>query len=76
MCIVGVVGRTNIVIDDALVAKAKELYGFETTREVVDYALRRLVGQGSRDGFLRLRGMGWEGDLDEMRESRFLDWSD
>lgn len=73
MCTVRLVGRTNIVIDDELVAKAKELYGFETT-EVVDFALRRLVGQGSREGFRRLRGMGWEGDLDEMRQTRFPDW--
>ena len=70
------VGRTNIVIDDELVAKAKELYGFETTREVVDFALRRLVGQGSREGLRRLRGIGWEGDLDEMRRTRFPDWSE
>ena len=68
------VGRTNIVIDENLVAKAKELYGFETTREVVDYALRRLVGQGSREGLKKLRGIGWEGDLDEMRQTRFPDW--
>lgn len=76
MCTVRPVGRTNIVIDDELVAKAKELYGFETTREVVDFALRRLVGQGSREGLRRLRGIGWEGDLDEMRRTRFPDWSE
>ena len=74
MCTVRPVGRTNIVIDDELVAKAKELYGIETTREVVDFALRRLVGQGSRGGFLALEGTGWDGDLDEMRQTRFPDW--
>lgn len=74
MCTVSSVGRTNIVIDDELVAKAKQLYGFETTREVVDFALRRLVGSGSREGFRKLRGTGWEGDLDEMRQTRFPDW--
>jgi len=74
MCTVRLVGRTNIVIDDELVAKAKELYGFETTREVVDFALRRLVGGGSREGLRDLRGIGWEGDLDEMRQTRFPDW--
>ncbi len=71
---VRLVGRTNIVIDDELVAKTKELYGFETTREVVDVALRRLVGSGSREGFRKLRGTGWEGDLEEMRQTRFPDW--
>ncbi|MBL8777838.1 MAG: type II toxin-antitoxin system VapB family antitoxin [Acidimicrobiales bacterium] len=43
MCPARLVGRTNIVIDDELVANAKQLYGFETTREVVDFALRRCV---------------------------------
>jgi Arc/MetJ family transcription regulator len=40
------VKRTNIVIDDALVERAKALYGFRTTREAVDYALRQLVADG------------------------------
>ena len=56
MCTVKSVGRTNIVIDDELVAKVKELYGFETTREVVDFALRRLVGNGSRGGVPQAAG--------------------
>ena len=37
-------GRTNIVIDDELVARAMEMYGLRTKRETVDLALRRLVG--------------------------------
>jgi Arc/MetJ family transcription regulator len=53
------VGRTNIVLDDELVARAMELYGLRTKREAVDYALRRLVeaddrpeheGEGLADG--------------------------
>ena len=39
-------GRTNIVIDDALVEKAMRLTGARTKREVVDLALRRLVEKG------------------------------
>jgi Arc/MetJ family transcription regulator len=38
--------RTNIVIDDELIERAKRLYGFRTTREAVDYALRQLVADG------------------------------
>jgi Arc/MetJ family transcription regulator len=38
-------GRTNIVIDDALVGRVMELYGLRTKREAVDFALRRLVGE-------------------------------
>jgi Arc/MetJ family transcription regulator len=37
-------GRTNIVIDDRLVARAMQMYGLRTKREAVDLALRRLVG--------------------------------
>jgi Arc/MetJ family transcription regulator len=35
--------RTNIVVDTALIDRAKALYGFRTTREAVDFALRQLV---------------------------------
>lgn len=38
-------GRTNIVIDDELVARVMELYGLRTKREAVDLALRRLAGE-------------------------------
>ena len=40
----GTVGRTNIVLDDRLVARAMDMYGLRTKREAVDLALRRLVG--------------------------------
>jgi Arc/MetJ family transcription regulator len=62
-------GRTNVVVDDELIAKAMELYEFRTKREAIDYALRRLVG-GVDDPYeaaLALEGIGWAGDLDEMR---------
>jgi Arc/MetJ family transcription regulator len=39
------VGRTNIVIDDELVARVMELYGLRTKREAVDFALRRLASE-------------------------------
>ena len=62
-------GRTNVVVDDELIAKAMELYELRTKREAIDYALRRLVG-GVEDPYeaaLALEGIGWEGDLDAMR---------
>jgi Arc/MetJ family transcription regulator len=68
------VARTNIVIDDALVEKAMRLYNLKTKREAVDLALRRLVGEYRPIDILELEGMGWEGDLDEMREARFPTW--
>lgn len=60
--------RTNIEIDEDLVAEAMERYGTRTMRETVDLALRSLVGERmSTAQVLALRGSGWEGDLDELR---------
>lgn len=39
------VSRTNIDIDDELVAKVMQRYGLTTKKDAVDYALRRLAGQ-------------------------------
>ncbi len=63
-------GRTNVVVDEVLIERVKRIYGARTTREAIDIALRRLVGDISDDpyaGLLALEGIGWEGDLDEMR---------
>jgi Arc/MetJ family transcription regulator len=60
--------RTNIDIDDALVAEVMRRYGVATKREAVDLALRRLVGVPlTKEFLLGLRGVGWAGDLDELR---------
>jgi Arc/MetJ family transcription regulator len=67
-------GRTNVVIDDELIERAMLLYNLRTKREAIDLALRRLVGEYKQIDILELEGMGWEGDLDEMRESRFPTW--
>jgi Arc/MetJ family transcription regulator len=67
-------GRTNVVVDDDLIERAMRLYNLKTKREAIDLALRRLVGEYKQIDILELEGMGWEGDLDEMRESRFPTW--
>ena len=46
--------RTNIVIDDELVADAMKLSGARTKREVVDLALRKLVASGRQKDILDL----------------------
>ena len=63
-----------MVVDDALIEKAMRLYNLKTKREAIDLALRRLVGEYQQIDILELEGMGWEGDLDEMRQSRFPTW--
>ena len=35
--------RTNIVIDDQLMAQAREMTGLQTKKDVVDHALRLLI---------------------------------
>jgi Arc/MetJ family transcription regulator len=62
--------RTNIEIDDELIARVMQRYRLGTKREAVDYALRRLVPEPmSLEEALAMQGSGWEGDLDEMRRA-------
>jgi Arc/MetJ family transcription regulator len=63
--------RTNVVLDEELVEKAKTLTGIKTTRAVVDEALRLLVRLREQGQVRDLRGrLRWEGDLAALRESR------
>ena len=48
--------RTNIVIDEQLVAAAMKLSGVKTKREVVELALRRLVTSAKQRDILDLVG--------------------
>jgi Arc/MetJ family transcription regulator len=60
--------RTNIEIDDTLLAQAMAATGQTTKRATVEEALRTVVRIRSQQEALRsLEGAGWEGDLDEMR---------
>ena len=52
--------RTNIVLDDELVAEAMKLTGAKTKREVVDRALRSLVQKYRQRELLELAGRGDE----------------
>jgi Arc/MetJ family transcription regulator len=63
-------GRTNLEIDDELVAEAMRRYGLTTKRAAVDLALRRLVGERmSAEEALEMEGTGWEADLTDLRTS-------
>ena len=63
------VSRTNIDIDDDVLGRVRELYGLRSKREAVDFALRRLLVEPmGADEAVAMRGSGWEGDLDELRE--------
>ncbi|MDD9991903.1 MAG: type II toxin-antitoxin system VapB family antitoxin [Rhodospirillales bacterium] len=63
--------RTNVDIDDAACAEVMRRYRLATKREAINYALRTLAAEPlGVDDARRLRGSGWEGDLDEMRTGR------
>ena len=60
--------RTNIVIDDQLMADALKASGLSTKKEAVEQGLRLLVQRSQQQEIRKLRGrIRWEGDLDEMR---------
>ena len=60
--------RTNIVIDDELIAEAMQLSGARTKREVVEHSLRLLVQLKRQERLRGARGkLQWIGDLEAMR---------
>ncbi len=62
--------RTNIVIDEKLLAEAIEATGAKTKREVVELGLAALVKLNKQKNLKSLRGkVEWTGDLEETRNS-------
>ena len=70
--------RTNVNIDDKACAEVMRRYDLATKREAINFALRTLAAEPtaiepmSVEEARSLRGIGWEGNLDEMRSSRVL----
>jgi Arc/MetJ family transcription regulator len=63
--------RTNIEIDDDLLSRAMAATGLTTKRATVEEGLRLLVRLGDQaEALADIKGLGWEGDLDEMRRDR------
>jgi Arc/MetJ family transcription regulator len=64
--------RTNIVLDEGLVRQGLKATGIKTRRALVHHALQELVRREKQKGWLALEGkIHWEGNLNEMRRSRF-----
>jgi Arc/MetJ family transcription regulator len=60
--------RTNIVIDDNLMAEAIELSQLKTKKAVVETGLRLLIQIKKQERIKSLRGkLKWHGDLEKMR---------
>ncbi len=60
--------RTNIVIDDELIADAMRATGLRTKREAVELGLKTLLRLRKQEEVRAFRGkLAWTGDLDAMR---------
>jgi Arc/MetJ family transcription regulator len=60
--------RTNIEIDDKLMADTLRATGLRTKREAVELGLRTLLRLRNQAALRRLRGrVEWRGDLEAMR---------
>ena len=63
--------RTNVEIDDNLMAEALKTGEFKTKKAAVEEGLRLLVQTRAQERIRRLRGkLRWEGSLEEMRRDR------
>jgi Arc/MetJ family transcription regulator len=60
--------RTNVVVDDELMASALQVSGLKTKKDVIEEGLRLLVQVKRQKEIRRFRGkLKWSGNLDEMR---------
>ena len=60
--------RTNIVIDDELMASALKMTGVRTKREAVELGLKALISLKEQEQIRKFRGkLQWRGELDAMR---------
>lgn len=60
--------RTNIEINDSLMADALKATGLRTKKEAVELGLKALIRLKKQGSIRALRGkLKWDGDLAEMR---------
>ncbi len=60
--------KTNIDIDDALIADALKVTGLTATDKIVELALTMLVQIKRQEAIKAFRGkLPWDGDLNQMR---------
>ena len=60
--------RTNVVVDDDLMASALKVSGLKTKKDAIEEGLKLLVQVKRQKEIKRFRGkLIWSGSLDEMR---------
>jgi len=58
--------RTNVVIDDELMAEVLKTTGIRTKREAVEMGLKALLRLKKQENMGEFRGkLDWDGDLDD-----------
>jgi Arc/MetJ family transcription regulator len=63
--------RTNIDIDDQLMAKAIQVSGARTKKEAVERGLRALIQLRQQEAIKAFRGkLRWQGDLGRLRRDK------
>ena len=63
--------RTNIVIDDKLIAEVQKATGIKTKKAVVEEGLRLLLRMRKQETVRKWRGkLPWEEDLEAMRRDK------
>ena len=63
--------RTNVVVDDDLMASALKVSGLKTKKDAIEEGLELLVQLRRQSKIRDFRGkLKWSGDLDEMRTDK------
>ena len=63
--------RTNVDLDNALLAEAMQVSGMNTKKAVLTMVLKEYLRKNDLKKVLKYRGMNiWEGNLEEMRAAR------
>jgi Arc/MetJ family transcription regulator len=63
-----IIVRTNIVIDDSLMATALNLSDYKTKKETVEEALKLFIAMKNQSSIRKYKGrLHWEGNLEKMR---------
>jgi Arc/MetJ family transcription regulator len=69
--------RTNIDIDDKLMKQAMKATGATTKKAAVEACMRQTIQLKEQAKIRDLFGkVQWEGDLEAMREGRFVNWEE
>ena len=63
--------RTNVVIDDKLMASVLKVSGLTTKKDAIEEGLKLLLQVKRQKDIKRFRGkLNWSGNLDEMRRDK------